>query len=118
MEKFADDFNIKNYLPAQVSFPDEDLDDYVRDSQLKNEVEFEYLSKDYHNAVTKAFRLLENKVKDIQDSGILSVINYETINIKLAGSIMMLDNVGPEKRMYAALYAFKFIDITLRLLEY
>lgn len=118
MEKFTDGFNIKNYLPEQVSFPAEDIDDYVRDSELRNEVEFDYLSKNFESAVTKAFRLLESKVKDIQNSGILSVINYETINIKLSGSLLLLENVGPEKRMYAALYAFKFVDITLRLLEY
>lgn len=110
------------YIPEPVQFPWELIDDYVKNPELKKEIEYDYLTFNFEEAVKKAFDLIGRKVATLELLGetkeVLSIINPETLDMKLRGALLLLQCESPESRMHSALHTFKFAEITLRLLDY
>lgn len=116
------DCDLMNYVPEPVQFPWENIDDYVKNPDLKKMIEYDYLTFNFEEAVKKSFAFINERVLALESLGgpvdMLSVINPVTLDMKLRGALLLLQCESPESRMHAALHTFKFAEITLRLLEY
>lgn len=121
MTNILKDCKLMSYIPEPVQFPYEDIDNYVKDPELKRIVEYDYLTFNFEEAIKKAFAFITDKVMQLQcideTKDVLSIINTMTLDMKLKGALLLIECESPESRMHSTLHTFKFAEITLRLLD-